>query len=231
MTASGNNSGGGGSFVIGNGNIVSGAGAHAVGPGGSISIVNNYAAASAPTPTPPPLDPPVAPLVATPAEVFISYSRVDRSLVEPLIARLRELVVTWWIDDYLAPGEPFDRRIDLQVNSCRAHIVAWSPQSVESDWVRSEADKGRHRGTLVPILLEPCSIPMPFGQIHTTDVSHWSGQHADTAWRSVLNVLAHKLARPGLQELAALVQVRDGPGVREWATRYPDDPFVIKKLC
>ncbi len=96
--------------------------------------------------------------------------------------------------------------------------------------MRSEADKGRHRGTLVPILLEACSIPMPFGQIHATNLSRWSGQRADAAWRSVLDVLAQKLSRPGLQELAALVQMRDGPGVRKLATRYPNGPFAVEKL-
>lgn len=123
--------------------------------------------------------------------------------------------ITCWIDDFLTPGEAFDRRINLQVHSCRAQIVAWSPRSIESDRVRSEADKGRQRGTLVPILLERCSIPMPLGQFHTTDLFQWSGQQSDTHWRAVVHVLAQQLARPG---------------VREWATRYPDDPFVAKKL-
>ena len=220
MTGSDGKSGG---VVIGAGGIASGAGGHAVGPGGSITIITNTAPAATPA------DGPIAPLTPAPGDVFISYSRADRPLVEPVLARLRDLAISYWIDDQLAPGEPFDRRIDLQVNSCRAHIVAWSPRSVESDWVRSEADKGRHRGTLVPILLEPCSIPMPFGQFHATSLSHWSGEHSDAPWRAVLDVLAQKLGRPGLPELATLVQMRDGPGVRAWATRYPDDAFVAKK--
>lgn len=138
--------------------------------------------------------------------------------------------ITYWTDDFLTPGEAFDRRIDLQVHSYRGQIVAWSPRSIESDGVRSEADKGRQRGALVTILLERCSIPMPFGQFHTTDLSQWSGQQSDTPWRSVVHVLAQKLARPGMPELSALVHCRDGPGVRELATCYPDDPFVAKKL-
>lgn len=223
MTGSSSRTGGG--VVIGAAGIASGAGGHAVGPGGSITIVNNNGPGAA-TPT----DAPTAPMAAMLGEVFVSYSRADRALVEPVLARLRELVVSYWIDDFLTPGEPFDRRIDLQVSSCRAHIVVWSPRSVESDWVRSEADRGRHRGALVPILLERCDIPMPFGQIYATDLSQWNGQQSDTPWCAIVNVLAQKLARPGLQELAALVHLRDGPGVREWATRYPDDPFVAKKL-
>ncbi len=130
MAVSGNHPGGGG-FAIGAGNMVSGAGAPAVGPGSSITFVHNYGAAPPPTPMPIPMNVSVAPRVATPAEVFFSYSGADHPLVEPIIARLRELVGTLWIDDDLAPGEPFDRRIDAQVNSCRAQIVAWSPRSVE----------------------------------------------------------------------------------------------------
>ncbi len=227
MTESGSRTGGG--VVIGAGGIASGAGGLAIGAGSSITIVNNHGP-SAPASASAAADAPIATMTAMVADVFVSYARADRALVEPMLARLRELVVTYWIDDFLVPGEPFDRRIDLQVGSCRAHIVAWSPRSVESDWVRSEADKGRHRGTLVPILLERCDIPMPFGQIHATDLSHWSGRHEDAPWRAIVHVLAQWLVRPGLLELAALVGRRDGHGVRAWATRYPDDPFVARKL-
>jgi hypothetical protein len=215
MTTSGNKSGGGG-IVIGAGGIASGAGGHAVGPGGSITSVTASHAAPAPS----------APVSAKPAEVFVSYSHDDRAQVEPLARALRELAIETWIDTQLAPGESFPDRINAQLESCRAHIVAWSARSVASHWVLSEAERGRQRGTLVPVFLEPCDPKPPFNILHAADLSHWRGQQSDPHWRSVLAALAHKLARPGLPELAALVQLRDGPGVREWASRYPVDPFV-----
>lgn len=222
MTASGNSTGGGG-FVIGAGGIASGAGGHAVGPGGNITIVNTTGHAAAPAAQP-------AALSATPADVFVSYSHEDRALVEPLARALRELAVETWIDNQLVPGESFPERINAQIESCRAHIVAWSARSIASHWVLSEAERGRQRGTLVPVFLEPCDPKPPFNILHAVDLSHWRGQHSDPHWRTVLAALAQKLARPGLPELAALVQLRDGPGVREWAARHPDDPFVAKKL-
>ena len=222
MTGSGINSGGGG--IANGGGNATGAGGHMVSGNATINIVQQAATAVAPA------NAPSAPLIAAAGDVFVSYARNDRARVEPLLACLRQLAITYWIDDYLTPGEPFDRRIDLQVSICRAHVIAWSSLAVASDWVRSEAEKGRQRGTLIPILLERCDIPMPFGQIHATDLSRWSGQQSDPAWRGIVDALARKLARPGLPELAALVQLRDGPGVRQWATRYPDDPFVAKKL-
>lgn len=223
MAASGNPTGGGG-LVVGAGGIASGAGGHAVGPGGSITIVNNQAA-------PPAVAPAAhAPITAAPADVFISYSHEDRALVEPLVRALRQLVIEPWIDHQLAPGESFPDRINVQIETSSAHIVAWSARSLASHWVRSEAEVGRTRGTLVPVFLEPCELKPPFNILHTVDLSRWQGQHSDPQWRMVVSVLSQKLARPGLPELAALVQVRDGPGVREWATRYPDDPFVTKKL-
>jgi hypothetical protein len=227
MAASGNTSGSGGR-VIGAGGVASGAGGHAAGAGSTINIVNNY---GSPTPASPvPRTAPSAPLIATPADVFISYAHDDRARVEPLVRAMRQLAIEPWIDQQLAPGESFPERINIQIASCGAHIVAWSARSLASHWVRSEAELGRNQGTLIPVFLEPCDLQPPFNILHTADLSRWQGEHSDPQWRMVLGALAQKLSRPGLQELATLVQVRDGPGVRDWATRFPDDPFVAKKL-
>ena len=222
MTAPGNKSGGGG-IAIGPGSVASGAGAPAVGHGGSITN-NTYVAQS---PAPSAL---LAPLSAAPCDVFVSYKREDRAQVEPIVRLLRQLVMDVWIDDHLEAGEPFAERINLQVESCRAHIVAWSARSIQSTWVLAEGERGRQRGTLIPIFLETCQPPAPFNVLHTPDLSGWTGEHTDAPWRAVLDVLSQKLARPGLPELAQLFHRKDGPGVREWATRYPDDPFVARKL-
>ena len=174
--------------------------------------------------------PPLDPLSAAPCDVFLSYKREDRPQVESIVRLLRQLVVDTWIDDRLEAGEPYPDRINLQIDSCRAHIVAWSARSILSPWVRAEAEKGRQRGTLIPIFLETCDPPAPFNVLHTPNLSGWTGEQTDAPWRAVLDVLAQKLARPGLPELAQLFHRKDGPAVREWATRYPSDPFVEKKL-
>lgn len=234
MSASGNDSGGpnsggnvfgnintgGGGFAIGPGSVASGAGAQTVGHGGSIT--NNTFVVQSPAPLPP--------LAATPCDVFISYKREDRAQVEPIVRLLRQLVIDTWIDDHLQAGEAFTDRINLQVESCRAHIVAWSTRSIQSTWVLAEGERGRQRGTLIPIFLEPCNPPAPFNVLHTPDFSGWTGAQTDAPWRAVLAVLAQKLARPGLPELAQLFHRKDGPAVRDWGTRYPEDPFVAKKL-
>lgn len=229
MSASGNDSGGnvfgnintgGGGFAVGPGSVASGVGAQTVGPGGSIT--NNTSVVQSPAP--------LAPLAATPCDVFISYKREDRPLVEPIVRLMKQLVIDTWIDAQLTAGEPFPERINLQVESCRAHIVAWSTRSIQSTWVLAEGERGRQRGTLIPILLEACHPPAPFNVLHTPDFSGWTGEQTDASWRAVLAVLAQKLARPGLPELAQLFHRKDGPAVREWGTRYPEDPFVAKKL-
>jgi len=222
MSASGKNSGGGG-IAIGPGSVASGAGVPAVGHGGSIT--NTTIIVQSPAPLPP-----LAPLSATPCDVFISYKREDRPLVEPIVRLLKQLAIDTWIDDQLEAGECYPDRLNLQIDSCRAHIVAWSTRSIQSPWVRAEAERGRQRGTLIPIFLEACDPPAPFNILHTPSLAGWSGEQTDAPWRVVLDALAQKLARPGLPELAQLFHRKDGPAVREWGTRYPDDPFVARKL-
>lgn len=224
MSASGKDSGGinsgGGGIAIGPGSVAGGAGAPVAAYGGSIT--NNTYTVQSPAPLPP--------LSATPCDVFISYKREDRPLVDPIVRLLRQLAIDTWIDSQLEAGEAFPERINLQVESCHAHIVAWSTRSIQSTWVLAEGERGRQRGTLIPIFLEPCNPPAPFNVLHTPDFSGWTGEHTDAPWHAVLTVLAQKLARPGLPELAELFHRKDGPAVREWATRYPSDPFVAKKL-
>lgn len=211
---------GGGGVVIGSGGIASGA-------GGNITIVNASPQAPAPARA---ASPAPRPTPGAPIDVFLSYAHEDRSRIDPIVAALGALCIDCWMDARLTPGELFADTIGAELAACRAHIVAWSPRSVVSQWVRAEADVGRQRGTLVPVRVAPCEIPLPFSIFHATDLSHWNGRQDDTAWRGIIAALAEKLERPGLGELAGLVQVRDGPGVRAWALRHPADPFVARRL-
>jgi adenylate cyclase len=73
------------------------------------------------------------------ADVFVSYARSDKALVAPLVAVIEAKGWSVWWDPAISPGQEFDGRIDAELDAAAAVLVAWTPTSVTSRWVRGEA--------------------------------------------------------------------------------------------
>jgi formylglycine-generating enzyme required for sulfatase activity len=130
------------------------------------------------------------------ADVFISYKREDRPHAERLAQGFaRNQLSVWWDDDIL-PREAFDSTIEREIGAAAAVVVLWSPRSVLSDWVRSEAHYGHDRGKLVPAMIEPCEKPIAFLLTQTVDLTGWSGEDGDPRWRKLLAWVADLRAPP-----------------------------------
>jgi TIR domain len=54
-------------------------------------------------------------------------------------------------------------------------VVTWSEASVDSDWVRKEAENGIQRNNLIPVRLADIASPCGLGDWHTTDLMDWDG--------------------------------------------------------
>jgi TolB-like protein len=116
------------------------------------------------------------------ADVFVSYSRSDKARVAPIVAALETQGWSVWWDPAIAPGQQFDRMIAEELERARAVLVVWTPDSVESRWVRGEAREGADRGILVPVQLGPARLPIDFRAYHTTDL----GQSGEVAGNPLL---------------------------------------------
>lgn len=120
------------------------------------------------------------------ADVFISYRKADRARAEALAKALKiENLDVWW-DTALETGQTFDEKIQAALEQCKAVIVIWSKESVKSDWVRAESSIGRERGILVPVMIQPVNIPVPFNLLHTADLISWHGDRAHAGYRDVV---------------------------------------------
>ena len=73
------------------------------------------------------------------ADVFVSYARLDKARVAPLVAALERRGWSVWWDPDITPGEEFDSQIEMQLQAAGAVVVVWTPTSVASRWVRGEA--------------------------------------------------------------------------------------------
>ena len=109
------------------------------------------------------------------ADIFISYEKADRFLVERLSAHLEtEGWTTWW-DRNSAAGETYRDVIMAELANARAVVVLWTESSITSDWVRAEAGRARADGKLIPLKTADtkyCDIPLPFGEMHTEFVEN-----------------------------------------------------------
>ena len=107
------------------------------------------------------------------ADVFVSYARVDKARVAPLVAAIEAQGWTVWWDPEIAAGQLFDDQIEAQLAAARCVLVVWTPTSVASRWVRGEAREAADRGILVPVRFEEARLPMDVRALHTTDLDKW----------------------------------------------------------
>src|SRR5215510_13267354 len=105
------------------------------------------------------------------ADIFISYSKPHVELTRDLASDLEAKGLTVWWDTDLLAGESFRQRIIQELHDCKAAIVIWTPQSVSSDYVISEAERARKAGKLIQIRteeVEPDALPPPFDTGHAS---------------------------------------------------------------
>ena len=141
-------------------------------------------------------------------DIFLSYSRTQESHAREIGESLRALGYSVWRDDQLPPHRPYADVIEERLSLAKAVLVLWSKDAIKSEWVRSEADRGRQQGKLVQLAIEPVTLPMPFDQIQCAD---GAGGAASPEWRKVLASLDELLGRPPGEAVATSPAAGDRP--------------------
>ena len=110
-------------------------------------------------------------------DIFLSYSTQDRERLLPLVQALEaQGWSVFWDHATLDSGDEWRRVIEREARHCRCLLVAWTPYSIESRWVREEADIGYERKVLIPIRWgEQVKPPFGFRELHARDFSTWDG--------------------------------------------------------
>ena len=120
------------------------------------------------------------------ADVFLSYKREDAAIARRIVDALRDSGLSVWWDDGITPRQSWDTEIEEAISAASTVAVLWSPRSVTSDWVRTEAHYAKDRGKLVPAVIEQCTIPIAFTLTQTVNLSGWTGDREDRQWRKLL---------------------------------------------
>ena len=117
-------------------------------------------------------------------DVFISYARETASAAKAIADAVRRRGYAVWLDDQIPAHREYADVISERIDAASAVLVIWSEHAVRSQWVRSEANRGRENGTLVQLRIDRARLPMPFDQIQCVELMNWSGE--DSNWPKIL---------------------------------------------
>lgn len=120
------------------------------------------------------------------ADIFVSYSQADRDRVLLVVDALKAQGFSVWWDPEGAAGEDLDDMVHREIRAATCVLVAWSASSVESDWVKGEAEEARKQKKLIPVGIDGTDPPIRFGHGVRPDLSGWDGNVADAEFQKLL---------------------------------------------
>jgi hypothetical protein len=130
------------------------------------------------------------------ADIFLSYASKDRERARPLANALQSLGWSVWWDRKIPAGRTFAGVIEAAITESRRVIVLWSHESVKSQWVREEAEEGRKRGKLIPVIIDKVEPPMGFRAIQAADLVGWDGASTTAGFEQLVADLTPLLGTP-----------------------------------
>jgi len=134
------------------------------------------------------------------SDVFLSYASEDYERVMPLVRALEATGLSVFWDRTIPTGKTWRQVIANEIRTARSIVVVWSKKSVTSDWVQEEAEEGKRRHTLFPVLIDKVLPPFGFGSLQAADLVRWEGSSNSRAFRQLKRDLYHVLCTSPVKE-------------------------------
>lgn len=119
------------------------------------------------------------------SDVFLSYKKEDHSLAERVVTGLQSSGLSVFWDDQLTSRSAWDAELEREIGGAACVVVLWTPRSVESEWVRTEAHFAQEHGKLIPVMIERCTLPLAFLLRQTVDLCDWQESAEHRQWRKL----------------------------------------------
>jgi len=109
------------------------------------------------------------------SDIFLSYASEDRERIRPLVNVLEKTGWSVFWDRTIPTGKTWRQVLGKEIREAGAIVVLWTSTSVDSDWVQDEAEEGKRRQILFPVMLDEVVPPFGFGSIQSADLVNWDG--------------------------------------------------------
>ena len=124
------------------------------------------------------------------SDIFISYASQERDRVLPLVSALERTGWSIFWDRTIPAGKTWRQVIGSEIRTCRSVLVVWTENSVTSEWVLEEAETGKRKGILIPVLLDNVEPPFGFGNIQAANLTAWSGDSSSPTFTHLVADIA-----------------------------------------
>jgi hypothetical protein len=139
--------------------------------------------------------------------IFLSYANEDREAARAVVRLLESAGCTVWWDRRIPAGRTWRSMIEEALREMHCMVVLWSNHSVESDWVKEEAEEARALGRLIPVLIEPVKPPVGFRSIQAAELTDWDGTRDCPGARQLIADLESLMGNQTAQELPNRVAI------------------------
>src|SRR5215831_1738343 len=137
-------------------------------------------------------------------DIFLSYANDDLARIRPLVHFLAQQGWSVWWDRSIPFGKTYDQVIEEALDAARCVMVVWSQASVASHWVRTEAEEGRQRGILVPVMIDNnVRLPLAFRLLQTGRLLDWSDTASHPEFARLVQAITVLLGPPPRQAASA----------------------------
>jgi adenylate cyclase len=128
------------------------------------------------------------------ADIFMSYADADRAIVAELVRQFENEGWSVWWDRVIGVGSDYQHAIESELDSASCVVAVWSQNSIQSRWVRNEAEEAATRGVLIPVLIEPVKAPLSVRSYESADIVGWPDRRCEVEMRKLMSAVRRVLA-------------------------------------
>jgi formylglycine-generating enzyme required for sulfatase activity len=130
------------------------------------------------------------------SDIFLSYAHEDEDRVRPIVQQLESQGWSVFWDRNIPPGKSWDEYIEQHLEAAHCVVVAWSKNSVNSRYVLAEAEEGKNRNILVPLLLDEVKLRLGFRYIQAADLKKWNNDASLPQFKACIDAISAFVPKP-----------------------------------